>query len=156
MGNWRTVNVTGTMSEQDAAALRQYLGYPDLSRYRPDLGMPRDPAMDHFGPLSFCREKPSLAGLGDWPAPVVNRAGNLAERGYSVEDVAETLPELLPLAGSMLLTVHCGGDCESLDCIATIRVGEGLVAVGKPEVAQIEAMSDEQAELNVLRALSIF
>ena len=156
MGNWRTVNVTGTMSAQDAEAVRDYLGYPDLSRYRPDLGMERDPAMDHFGPLSFCRHKPSLAGLGDWPAPVMNRAGNLAERGYDPDDVAEQLRELVAFAGSMLLKVHCGGDYESLECVATVSVGEGLVMVGRPEVERIEPMGEAQATLNVLRALSAF
>lgn len=150
MGNWRTVNVTGTMSAEDAQALREYLGYPGYwhsDRYD-------HPAWKHFGPLSFCRDQPSLAGIGDWPAPEVNRAGNLAERGYSVEDVAETLRDLLGIAGTMLLTVHCGGDYETLDCVATIRVGEGIAAVGKPEVERLQSMSDEQMELNVIRALA--
>ena len=156
MGNWMTVNLVGTMSAQDAEAVREYLGYPDISRYRPGSGIAADPAWNHFGPLSFCRDRPSLGGIGDWPAPVMNRAGNLAERGYTVQDVAETLRELLPLAGSMLLKVHCGGDYESLECVATVSVGEGLVAVGKPEVERIEPMGEAQATLNVLRALSAF
>lgn len=151
MGNWRTVNMTGTMNERDAAALRQYLGY---SHRFITSGAARDPAWDHFGPLSFCRDQPSLCGIGDWPAPTVNRAGNLAERDYSVERVAEHLRELLTVAGTMLLKVHCGGDYESLDCVATISAGEGLVAIGKPEMERIGAMSDEQAELNAIRALS--
>lgn len=150
MGNWRTVNMTGTMSEQDAAALREYLGY---SHRFVTSGAARDPAWERFGPLSFNREQPSLCGLNDWPAPVVNRIGNLAERGYSVEDVAETLRELLTIAGTMMLKVHCGADWEELDCVATISVGEGLVAVGKPEVARIEEIPDAQAEANLLRAL---
>lgn len=150
MGNWRTVNITGTMSERNATVLREYLGYPGYwHRDRHD-----HPAWQHFGPLSFCRDQPFLAGIGDWPAPAVNRAGNLAERDYDVEDVAATLRELLPLAGTMLLKVHCGGDWESLECVATISVGEGLVAIGKPEVERLQPMSDEQAELNVIRALS--
>ena len=152
MGNWRTVNIAGTMSEQDAAALREYLGYPGYW----DPGKADHPAWKHFGPLSFCRDQPSLAGIGDWPAPVVNRAGNLAERGYDPEDVAAQLRELLGFAGSMLLKVHCGGDYESLGCVATVSVGEGLVAVGKPEVERIEPMGEAQATLNVLRALSAF
>lgn len=149
MGNWRTVNMTGTMSEADAAALYDYLGYRDYRHRSAD-----DPAMKRFGPLSFCRDSPSLCGLNDWPAATVNRAGNLAERGYDPGDVAEHLRELVTVAGSMLLVVHCGADYESLDCVATIRVGEGLVSAGKPEVERIEEMGDEQATLNMLRALS--
>ena len=150
MGNWRTVNMTGTMSERDASALRKYLGY---SHRFVTSGAERDPAWDHFGPLSFNREQPSLCGLNDWPAPEVNRAGNLAERDYSVERVAEHLRELLAIAGTILLKVHCGGDYESLDCVATISVGEGLVAVGKAEVERIEEISEAQARVNLLRAL---
>lgn len=146
MGNWRTVNMTGTMTEQDAAALREYLGY--------SFRTGNNPEMDRFGPLSFNRDQPSLCGINDWPAPTVNRAGNLAERGYDVEDVADELRKLVALAGSMLLTVHCGGDYESLDCTATIRVGEGLVAVGKPEVEKLAGIDDDQAVANMFRALS--
>lgn len=151
VGNWRTVQVTGTMSERDAVALRQYLGY---SHRFITSGEARDPAWDHFGPLSFNRDQPSLCGLNDWPAARVARSGNLAERDYDVDDVGECLSELVKVAPSMLLVVHCGGDYESLDCVATIRVGEGLVAAVPPEVERIDPMGDGQATLNALQALS--
>lgn len=145
MGNWRTVNVKGSMTREDVAALRAYLGYSFT---------PGDEAMGRFGPLSFARAQPSICGLNDWPAETMDRAGNLAERGYSVDAVAEHLRELVDIAGSMLLVVHCGGEYESEECVATIRVGEGLVAVGKPEVKRVGGMSDEQMTGNFLRALS--
>lgn len=144
MGNWMTVNMTGTMTEHDAAALRDYLGYSFQAR--------NDPATARFGPLSFSRDKPSICGLGDWPAPKVARAGNLAERDFTVDDVAGHLRELTAVAGSMMLTVHCGGDYESLGCTATIRTGEGLVAVGKPEVEQLAEIGDAQMMLNFMQA----
>lgn len=134
MGNWRTVNVTGTMSEADAQALRAHLTY--------DFG---DTAtFDRFGPLSFSRKSPSLCGLNDWPRETVNACGNLAERDYSVEDVADELRKLVHIAPSMLLKIHCGGEYESDDCIATISVGEGIVAVGKPEQAKVAGPSEAQ------------
>ena len=145
MGNWRTVNITGTMSEKDATALRGRLGY-SLDR--------NDPAIDQFGPLSFDRDKPSICGINDWPRPVVNARGNLAERGYTPEDVRGELEKLLRIAPTMMLIVHCGGDYESDECVATIRTGEGLAVLGPPEVERIEPMSDDQARLNMLRALT--
>lgn len=145
MGNWRTVNLIGTMTEQDAAKLRDYLGYSH------ELA---DPGWKRFGPLSFNRHQPSMCGINAWPARAMDVVGNLAERGYDVEDVAEHLRELVEIAGSMLLKVHCGGDYESLDCVATVSVGEGVVAVGKPDVEQLKPISDAQVELNVIRALS--
>lgn len=144
MGNWRTVNITGTMSEHDAGMLREYLGYTH------DLD---DPAFSRFGPLSFNRQQPGIFGLNDWVSPSVSACGNLAERDYSVEDVAEELRKLVAIAGTLLLKVHCGGDYESDECIATISVGEGLVVVGKPEVERVEPVSDGQAQANLLRAL---
>lgn len=146
MGNWRTVNLSGTMSERDAEALREWLGYSFRVR--------DDPAAGRFGPLSFSRDQPSICGLNDWPAPVMSRAGNLAERDYDVEDVADCLRGLVEVAPSMLLVIHCGGDWEGLDCVATIRVGEGLVAVGRPEVEKIAKIGDDQALLNMLRAIA--
>lgn len=149
MGNWRTVNIVGTMTPQDADALRTHLGYSGYwHRNRTE-----DPAWKRFGPLSFCRDQPSLCGVNDWPAPVMDRAGNLAERDYSVQDVAETLRELLAVAPSMALKVHCGGEWESALCVATVGVGGGAVMVGAAEVERLRSMSDEQVELNFLRAM---
>jgi len=145
MGNWRTVNITGTIARQsEVDALRDYLDYgPDCES--------GDYA--HFGPLSFNAARPSLCGVGDWPALQISRRGNLAERDYSVEDVAGTLRELVRIAPSMLLKVHCGGDWESDECIATISVGEGIVAVGAPEVETIDGPSGAQVHANLLRNL---
>lgn len=149
MGNWRTVNIVGTVSEPDAAALREHLAYPGYwldDRHE-------HPAWQRFGPLSFCRDQPSLCGLNDWPAAAMDRAGNLAERDYDPDDVAETLRELLAVAPSMALKVHCGGEWESLECVATVTVAAGQVTVGPPEVERIAAMSEERMELNLVRAL---
>jgi hypothetical protein len=144
MGNWRTVNVTGTMSAAGAAALRAWLGYT----YEPG-----DAALDHFGPLSFSLDSPSLCGLGDWPAEQVSRCGNLAERDYSVQDVADELRKLVHIAPSMLLKVHCGGEYESGECVATISVGEGVVAIGGPERETVDGPSEAQILGNFARNL---
>lgn len=146
MGNWRTVNITGTMTEADAAALREYLGYT----YEDG-----DSAWARFGPLSFCRGKPSLCGINRWPAAKIDVIGNLAERDYDPDDVVKHLRELIRIAPSMSLVIHCGDDYESLNCIATIRVGEGLVCrMKQPEVQQVKSISDEQATVNLIQALS--
>jgi hypothetical protein len=144
MGNWRTVNITGTMTERHAEALRGYLAYTHE---------PGDPGLRRFGPLSFSTDSPSLCGLGNWPAGRVNACGNLAERDYSVEDVAAELRTLVQIAPSMLLKVHCGGEHESDECVATISVGEGLVVTGKPEQATIMGPSEAQMMGNLFRNL---
>ena len=144
MGNWRTVNITGTMSAEHAATLIDLLDYgPDYDRR----------VLHGAECLAFSRGRPGLCSLGTWPAEQVNRAGNLAERDYSVEDVATALRALVHHAPSMLLKVHCGGDWESDECVATISVGEGLVVVGKPEVTTIEGPSSEQVRANLFTNL---
>lgn len=143
MGNWRTVNVTGTIAEADIPALRERLGYT----YDSPSGF------DHFGPLSFSTDSPSICGLNNWVHAVVNATGNLAERDYSPEDVRAELQQLLAIAPSMMLTVHCGGDWESDDCVATIRTGEGLAVLLPPEVESISGPSDAQMNANLMANL---
>lgn len=138
------MNVTGTMSEQDAARLREHLDYT----YEPG-----DAGMEHFGPLSFSTHHPSLCGIGCWPAPGVSAAGNLAERGYEPEDVRAELEKLLGIAPSMMLVVHCGGDYESGECVATIRTGEGLAVLLPPEVTSVAGPSEGQMARNLMANL---
>lgn len=141
MGNWRTVNVTGTIAEADITPLRARLGYTHE---------PGDPGWEHFGPLSFNLDKPSLCGLNNWVRPNVSAAGNLAERDYTPEDVRAELQELLTIAPSMMLVVHCGGDWESDECVATIRTGEGLAVLLPPEVEKVTGPSEGQIMGNFL------
>lgn len=141
MGNWRLCNITGTMSGEHA--LRLYAALDTGSGYRP--------ACEEAFCLAFSSVHPSLCGIGAWPAPHVNRCGNLHERDYSAGDVAEALRALVLIAPSMLLKVHCGGDYESEECVATISVGEGLVVTGAPERETVEAPPDDQVLENFAR-----
>lgn len=143
VGNWMTVNMAGTMSAEHALRLHAAL----------DTGDGFEPACEEAFCLAFSSMRPGLCGLGAWPAETVSRCGNLHERDYSVRDVAKALEALVHIAPSMLLKVHCGGEYESGECVATISVGEGLVVVGPPEVATIEAPSDDQMMGNLLRNL---
>src|SRR5580692_570432 len=139
MGNWRTVNVVGTMSGLHAATLLLLLDQGDYVSREAQREVP--PEVDC---LSFSSVHPGLCGLGAWPAEQMNRCGNLHERDYSVADVAKALGALVHIAPSMLLLVHCGGEYESEQCVATISVGEGLVVVGKPERETVDTPSDDQ------------
>lgn len=141
MGNWRTVNITGAIAEAEIPALRERLGYSHRRGFLSE---------QQFGPLSFNIDKPSLCGINDWVRPQVSAVGNLAERDYTPEDVRDELQELLAIAPSMMLTVHCGGDYESEECVATIRTGEGLAVLLPPEVEKVQGVSDEQAGFNFM------
>ena len=106
-----------------------------------------------FACLSFNARHPGLCGINAWPAETMDVRGNLAERDYSVGDVAAALESLVRIAPSMLLKVHCGGEYESGECVATISVGEGLVVTGPPEREHLDAIPEGQMKVNLLRNL---
>lgn len=120
MGNWRTVHLTGSCDAAEVGPLRAAL-------------IPDD-TWSNFGPLSITE---GLCGLGDWPAEQIDARGNLAERDYTVADVAEHLNRLLEVAPSLRLVVHCGDDWESSQCVATIDVRDGQVTETGPEVPAV-------------------
>jgi hypothetical protein len=134
-----TVNVVGTMTEDDAAKLRELLDYGDVMSDR--FG---EVFSEPYACLSYSSHSPGLCGLGAWPAAEMNACGNLAERDFTVEDVAGGLRALVHHAPSMLLKVHCGGDYESDQCVATILAGEGLVAIRPPQQPSVAAAPLEQ------------
>lgn len=145
MGNWRTVEITGTMSAADAEALTALLdrgpGY-DWPGWR-----------EPYACLSFSRARPGLCGIGAWPAVKTSRCGNLAERDYSVEDVRAALESLVTVAPSMLLTVHCGGEYESDECVATVLAGEGLVRTREPMAVTVSEPGEDQILGNLMANL---
>lgn len=143
MGNWRTVTLVGTVDAAEVAPLIDHLTYS----YDEPGGF------DNFGPLSFNSDQPGLAGLGCWVQPAVAASGNLAERDYDPESVAETLRELMEIAPSLELKVHCGGDWESEQCIATITAHAGQVTVGPPEVATVSGATQEDMMSRLMQNL---
>lgn len=132
VGNWRTVNIVGTIDPAEVEAARRYLAVDRYSQGRT------------IGPLSISE---GLCSLGDWPAPTVMAVGNLFERNYSVRDVADHLSKLLDWAPSARLKVHCGADHEDETCVATITVEDGRVTVGDP-------VSDDVTAGRLLNALT--
>jgi hypothetical protein len=125
MGNWRTVNIIGTFDPAEVEAARRHLTVDE-------------DAYENVGPLSISS---GLAALGDWPAPSVAATGNLYERDYSVQDVANHLWTLLAVAPKTQLKIHCGNDWESTQCVATITVADGTVRVADPEVSSVKEPS---------------
>jgi hypothetical protein len=141
MGNWRTVTIIGSISAEDAPAARQYINIgKDYDRFH---------CLCNTGSVSLC-------GLDGWmPAGggQIRAVGNLSERDYGVEDVAEVLTVLAGLAPSLALKVHCGGEWESDECIATVTVADGTVTTGPPERATVGEGLSEIATGRLFQAL---
>lgn len=150
MGNWRTVQIVGGMLAEEVPALVAEID----QRLAPGWWKATPPkASDHmnkFGPLSYCG---GLCGLPNWPAPSISAVGNLAERDYDPVAVADHLRELAAVAPSLGVMVHCGGDYEAKECIATVVLFERVAVVRPPQIATIGDIPPMQMENNLLRAL---
>ena len=124
MGNWCTVSLRGTLAAEHVDAVREFVTAKD------------DWSNFHCLTGSLA----GLCGLGMWPAEEIHADGNLAERNYNADDVAEVLREIVKIAPSLDLKVHVGGEYESEECVATVTAKDGDVTVGPPEVAQVSGV----------------
>lgn len=137
MGNWTTVHISGSCETDDLPALKEAVNTGE--------------DWEAFHCLS---NTGGLCGLGDWTGETMSAIGNLAERDYGVESVAEQLKELVKVAPSLSLVVHVGGDYESLDCIATVKCKDGAVTIHKPEITTLPSIPEGQIMGNLIMALT--
>lgn len=127
MGNWCTVSLRGSLAKSDVDAVLEFVTVNgDYSNF-------------HCLSGSIA----GLAGLGMWPGEEIHADGNLAERNYGPDSVAETLREIVKIAPSLSLKVHCGGEYEDKTCVATVTAHDGEVSVGDPEVETVSGISDD-------------
>lgn len=146
MGNWRTVQVQGTIDAQEAQDAISLL------RYR--LGTNVDPQREYYC-LSWC-EPPSLVGLNQWifADGTVTGHGNLAERDYSIATVEGTLRDLAQRFLSLNMVLHAGGENEDPTCVATLWVRDGHVALLPPQVPTVHGKSEAEMVANLLKNLT--
>ena len=122
MGNWTTVNIHGQCSSEDLAELKAFVNSNDFH--------------------CLCNTS-GLCGLGDWSGEQINATGNLSERGYSIDDIVETIKPLAENCPSLKLKIHVGGDYESLECVGTVSVSHGDVSKGEPEIETLSGISED-------------
>lgn len=120
MGNWRTVKIVGTCDASELDALRAAIAYKK------------------FEPYHCLSDTGGLLGVGNWAAINISAQGNLAERDYSVQDVASHLQQLVEVAPSLDIVVHCGGEYESLNVVNTIVVSNGVVVIEDPHIDSLK------------------
>lgn len=138
MGNWRRVSVIGTCDVGEVAALRNRV----IANMK---------TFENFGPLSSYG---GLAGLPMWALPTFSVVGNLAERGYGEEEVAEHLEELAKVAPSLRCVVHIGDHYESETCVASVALSEGAATILEPQAERVEDIPKAQMREHLSRALS--
>jgi len=141
MGDWRTVSISGSCPAGQLAQLREATLEPHWS--------------GKDGRKYHCLiESDGLAGLGNWTGEEISADGNLYERNFTVDDVAAAVTYLASAAPGLELIVHCGDNWESHECVATVRLLDGRVTVGAPEVAQVAGASEEAMMSNLYAHLN--
>ena len=136
MGNWTTVKIEGACDAKDLPALRKAVNTGD--------------DWDAFHCL--CNTG-GICGIGDWTGTKIDAVGNLAERDYGKDDVAEQLRELVKVAPSLAVVVHVGGDYESKECVATVICESGKVSIEHPRITEIPEISQAQMQNALLAAI---
>lgn len=135
MGDWRAVQIEGTCGAEDVVALRKHLavGFED----------------ERWGPL----HNGGISGLPNWADAEIDACGNLGERGYTEECVRDELLKMSAIAPSLDVKVHCGGEDEDVECVATVTLSSGQADVGEPEVDSVATASPEQMRANMMSQL---
>ena len=110
-------------------------------------------SLDNFHCLSYDPSTPSLYGINGWVKETISAIGNLSERDYNVEDVVEQLKKLSIVAPSLNLVVHCGGEYESKECVATVILSNGNVETKEPQIDRLMEVSDSQMMGNLFKNL---
>lgn len=138
MGNWRTVRIVGTCpSGQVEELAKQVIPRSDYA---------------NFGPLTFTS---SLCGLPMWAAEKIEAVGNLAERDYEPDDIAEHLLQMAHDVPGLKVKVHCGGEYEDNKCVATVILENEHAEVAPPEIELVGSISQEQMVNNLKSQVGI-
>ncbi len=143
MGNWRTIDIQGHMAVEEAVQLREDLTYDYVS----------DAAKE---PISVCLCFGSgLMGLGQWVKKdgLLAGQGNLFERDYGVEDVKRGLEAIAAKYPTFTAVVHCGGEYESAECVASLFAARGQVWQVDPLVPTVGGAPDSVIEGRLLKAV---
>lgn len=138
MGDWTRVRITGTCAQGEVDALNAAL---------------------HFDPRTLegfhCLCCGGICGLPRyWGSPKIDAVGNLGERGYSHQDVADQLELLAKVAPSLTVFVDLGDHNESEVCVATIILREGKATIGPPLTREIPPLSEAQMKTNMAAYMS--
>lgn len=137
MGNWMTVNIEGTCPASEL---------PELKKIVSSTG-------NNYENFHCLVNSGGMAGVGDWAAEKIEASGNLAERGYSVEDVQEQLNVIGEKCPNADIKVHCGGDYESLECVNTVHLKNGIATILPPEKDNLEPLNEGKIRENFAKAI---
>lgn len=138
MGNWRTVNIDGIISNQD-----------EVNNIRADL-------LDS-DTMFYLQFSDGLAAIGSWVPRVagmkISVEGNLYERDCDLGELERELCVFAEKCPSANLVVNAGDDWESLTCVATFVVKDGACERIAPEVQTLREISETMMFQRMMKSL---
>ena len=147
MGNWRTVQIIGEVKDKNEVdSIIKYLTVGD------DYESPA--SEDDIFYLQFGE---GLCGLNQWVKNngKINIVGNVYERDCEIEDLEKELKILADKFKSLDIILHTGGEYESLDCIASFEVHNGMVERKEPLIKGLDEFDKDRMQMNLMKALGI-
>ena len=127
MGDWRRVQIVGSCGVGDVPLLKSLLT-----------------CNSDFSNFHCLIDTKGISGLPNWANENISAVGNLGERGYDEEDVAEQLEVLVDSCPTLDVRIHVGGENESNRCVATVSVCENGCVVGEPAITDIPEIDQSQ------------
>lgn len=148
MGNWIIVNMEGNVSKEEVNELIKYLKV-DKSTYS-------SLAEEELG-VYYLQVSSGICGLGEWinEDGSISAIGNVYERDCEPEDLFNEVKALCGKFKSLDLTIHVGGDYESISCVATIVGNSERVEKLPPQIAELGEISSDSMKDNFLKALGM-
>lgn len=127
MGNWITVNAIGKVDIEEARVMIDMLKYDNktyTSIAEKELG------------VFYLQFGKGVFGLNQWinEDGSIFAAGNVFERDCDVEDLVNELSALANKFTSLDMELHIGDWYESLKCVATVKVKNGIAKKFEPQI----------------------
>ena len=158
MGNWRMIEMSGTVDPAEGKRIHE--GVIELSRYvvgESSANRRHREAKVGFTVSALRYGSTDVTGwFWNWETGRINECGNLFERNYDPDAVLRDLVALAAVAPSLDLAVHCGGEWERNHCVATIRVKDGAATLGPPETPFVGIEIPESLEAVLLEPVRVW
>lgn len=145
MGNWRTVELKGNVSNEEAIQMIDYLTV-DRNKYE-------SKASDDD--IFFLQFGVGVFGLNRWVEEdgTIDKVGNVFERDCDIDDLEEELNTIASKFTSLEMVLNAGDDYESPVCAASFIVKNGIVERVDPLVSELEGMNRNQIMENFFKQL---
>lgn len=86
----------------------------------------------------------NLQGLGKWVKREINAVGQLNSKGADIEEIVESLKDILFVCPSINLIVHVGDESGTTNCVQTILVKNGEITIYPPKVEKFNWLEPEE------------